>query len=194
MAPKCRRSDHNHTHTYTCGCGGDHSTLRRRGQGLPGMKIAAAQAGDFTSFVSLAAEVEAWFGPMVREPGFHDAVRKNISRGSALIAFEGKLALGGLLFSFTQTDVYSIRWLVVTAHRRSQGIGEALLARAVRDWVRPPAILKVVTFGPDHPGARSRRFYRRLGFEPAQPEAPGPDGGTRERFELQLARLPDWAT
>ena len=36
--------------------------------------------------VKLAAEVEDLFGPMVAEPRFHDAVRRNIPRRSALLA------------------------------------------------------------------------------------------------------------
>ena len=38
------------------------------------------------SQVKLVAEVEDLFGPLVAEPRFHDAVRRNISRRSALLA------------------------------------------------------------------------------------------------------------
>lgn len=46
--------------------------------------IVLASEDDFGAFIELAAEVVNLFGPMVSEPGFHAAVRRNISRGSAL--------------------------------------------------------------------------------------------------------------
>jgi len=155
--------------------------------------VVPAQVADLGNFLLLAAEVEDWFGPMVDEREFHDAVRKNIARGSALLAFDGTDVVGGLLFSRHHAPAYDIGWLVVTAERRSEGIGEALVARAVRDWVRPPAVVGVVTFGGDHPGARSRHFYERLGFEPVRIEDAGPEGGSRERFELRLEHVPVWS-
>jgi hypothetical protein len=48
--------------------------------------IDLATEDDFGAFIELAGEVEEVFGPMVDEPGFHDAVRRNISRRSALLA------------------------------------------------------------------------------------------------------------
>jgi GNAT superfamily N-acetyltransferase len=131
---------------------------------------------------------------MVDEPAFHAAVERNIARGSALVAVQSDdTVVGGLLFSTGRAPDYEIGWLVVAAARRSQGIGEALVADAVRRWVTPPAELTVVTFGPDHPGARSRRFYERLGFEPAEAVDPGPEGGSRQRFRLRLDPLPTGA-
>lgn len=158
------------------------------------MRVTSATPSHLDAFVGLAAEVEDWFGPMVDEPGFHRAVAKNIARGSALVAMgPGDTVVGGLLFSAGRAQMHEIGWLVVAAARRSQGIGEALVAEAVRRWARPPAELTVVTFGPDHPGARSRRFYERLGFQPAEVVEPGPEGGSRQRFRLRLDALPSWA-
>jgi hypothetical protein len=48
-----------------------------------------------------------------------------------------------------------------------------------------PAIVEVVTFGTDHPGAAAsgaRAFYERLGFTPAEAAAPGPEGGSRQVY------------
>ena len=41
--------------------------------------IVLATEDDFGAFLELASEVEDLFGPMVDEPGFHDAVRRNIA-------------------------------------------------------------------------------------------------------------------
>lgn len=148
----------------------------------------------FESFLALAGEVEHWFGPMVHEPGFHRAVRKNIARGSALVTVDERaVVIGGLLLSVERPPEYGIGWLVVAEAERSQGVGEALLARAFRQWVAPPATVAVVTFGVDHPAAQSRRFYERLGFRPDEVVENGPEGGSRQRFRLQLDdALPAW--
>jgi GNAT superfamily N-acetyltransferase len=142
---------------------------------------------DFDAFLALAAEVEGLFGPMVDEPGFHDALRKNIARGSALVIDDGA---GALLFSPHRC---SIGWLVVAPAAQSRGLGQALLAEAFRRWVRPPCAVEVVTFGEDHPGAQSRSFYERLGFAPGGRVPDGPEGGPRQVFRLELESLPEWA-
>ena len=88
---------------------------------------------------------------------------------------------------------YDIGWLVVTANRRSEGIGEALVGR------RGPR-LGAVPRGAERrylrcrsPRRGSRRFYTRLGFVPAETVEQGPEGGSRQRFELRLAQMPQWA-
>ena len=158
------------------------------------MRVIEATDSDFDAFIALAAQVEEWFGPMVDDPGFHSAVRKNINRRSALMARNcDDEAIGALLFSHHNAPDYAVGWLVVAEPSRSAGVGQALLADALRRWVRPPGTVSVVAFGVDHPAARSRRFYERLGFEPAEIVADGPEGGSRQRFCLALEAVPDWA-
>jgi GNAT superfamily N-acetyltransferase len=158
-----------------------------------GVRVLPASTSDLSTFLSLAEEVEEWFGPMVDDPGFRQAVRRGIGRGSALVAVDRDEPVGGLLFSRHRPPIYDIRWLVVTSDRRSEGVGEAMIAHALRRFVEPPATVSVVTFGADHPGARSRDFYTRLGFEPQEEAETGPEGGSRQRFELQVTDLPDWS-
>ncbi|MGA5412558.1 GNAT family N-acetyltransferase [Streptomyces pseudogriseolus] len=153
------------------------------------MTIRPARAHDFPGFLGLAAQVEQWFGPMVEEPGFHDAVREHIDRRdghAALVApsSSGPGLLGGMLFG-TRGPTYHVHWLVVSGRARGTGVGRALVEEAVRRWVRGPGEIEVVTFGPDHPGADvsgARVFYERLGFTPAEAAAPGPEGGSRQVF------------
>jgi hypothetical protein len=51
--------------------------------------------------MALAEQVEHWFGLMTGEPGFHAALAKHISRGTALVATADPDSdpLGALLFS-----------------------------------------------------------------------------------------------
>ncbi|GAA2097443.1 GNAT family N-acetyltransferase [Streptomyces albiaxialis] len=152
------------------------------------MDVRPAGEEDLAGFLTLAGQVEHWFGPMVDEPGFHEAVRAHIRRSTALVAHgrpaDGRQPLGGLLFD-AGPPTYHVDWLVVAETGRGRGVGRALLGEAVRRFVRQPGSIEVVTFGADHPGAvasGARRFYERLGFAPAEPAAPGPEGGSRQVY------------
>ncbi|OIK26964.1 GNAT family N-acetyltransferase [Streptomyces malaysiense] len=151
--------------------------------------VRPARDPDLPGFLSLAAEVEHWFGPMVDDPGFTEAVRRGVGRGTALVAeaASGDL-LGALLFG-GNPPVHTVHWLVVTERARGTGVGRALLADAIHRFVRPPATVEVVTFGPDHPGAvtsGARVFYESLAFTPAEPAGPGPEGGSRQVYRRLL--------
>lgn len=93
--------------------------------------------------------------------------------------------LGGLLFGSDDGPVHHVHWLVVSQRARAGGVGRELMRDALRRWVRGPADIEVVTFGADHPGASAsgaRAFYERLGFNPAETVAPGPEGGSRQLY------------
>lgn len=143
---------------------------------------------DLPAFSRLASQVEQWFGPMVGEPGFQASVRRIVGRATGLVAVRESDIVGGLLFG-GRAPVFHIRWLVVAETQRGKGIGRALVAEARERFVRTPATIEVITFGPDHPGAvlsGARKFYEVLGFVPAEIAAPGPEGGSRQVFRMIL--------
>ncbi|WP_327676224.1 GNAT family N-acetyltransferase [Kitasatospora sp. NBC_00458] len=160
------------------------------------MIIRLAEHVDLPAFLGLAGEVEEWFGPMVAEPGFHRAVTRSAEGGLALIAesdtdtgTDTDGPLGGLLFGRGGEGHHHLHWLVVAARARGTGVGRALLDEALRRYVRGPAVVEVVTFGADHPGAvasGARVFYERLGFLPGEPAGPGPEGGSRQVYRLAV--------
>lgn len=150
------------------------------------MIVRLAGDEDFPGFLGLAAQVEHWFGPMVEDVGFHDAVREHTRRSRALVAASSGRPdlLGGLLFG-AKASTYHVHWLVVSETARGTGVGRALMSDAMRRWVQGPARIEVVTFGVDHPGAfasGARAFYERLGFAPAEAAGPGPEGGSRQIY------------
>ncbi|MFJ4839118.1 GNAT family N-acetyltransferase [Streptomyces sp. NPDC088746] len=154
------------------------------------MIVRRAREEDLAGFIALAAQVEDWFGPMVEEPGFHRAVEDHIRRSAALVAVssDGE-TVGGLLFG-AGAPVHHVHWLVVTEKARGTGAGRALMADALRRYVRGPGTVEVVTFGADHPGAvdsGARVFYERLGFSPAEAAEPGPEGGSRQVYRRTVA-------
>lgn len=148
--------------------------------------VQVAAFADIPGWLRLAQEVEPLFGPMVDDPGFQRALRRNIERRSAFCVRQGDgpagaLLLGGLLWS-AKPPVYTIGWLAVTQAARRQGIGR-LLVEYVLAQVTSPAEIKVTTFGSDHPaGQTARNFYQRLGFQAAEAAPDGPEGGSRQIF------------
>jgi GNAT superfamily N-acetyltransferase len=152
--------------------------------------VRLARAQDTAGFLHLAGQVEQWFGPMVGEPGFHQALDSHVRTGMALVAESGAGILGGMLFGVDE-PIYHVHWLVISAQARGMGAGRALVDYAIKKFVRPPATLEVITFGADHPGAvvsGARIFYERLGFVPAEAADPGPEGGSRQVYRLALTR------
>ncbi|MFI0980164.1 GNAT family N-acetyltransferase [Streptomyces sp. NPDC021093] len=161
------------------------------------MIVRLAQERDFPGYLALAGQVEHWFGPMVEEAGFHDAVKEHIRSSMALVAVasgsgsgsgSGDL-LGGMLFG-AEAPVYHVHWLVVAEEGRGKGVGRALMDDASRRFVRGPGTMEVVTFGADHPGAvvsGARVFYESLGFTPAEAAEPGPEGGSRQVYRRPVA-------
>jgi ribosomal protein S18 acetylase RimI-like enzyme len=145
-----------------------------------------AEPEDIPAWLALAAEVEPLFGPMVEEPGFMRALRRNIGRETALCVRKGDglpgvPLLGGLLYS-SKPPTCTIGWLAVAGEHRRRGIGRALLEHVIR-LAELPAEFVVTTFGEDRPeGQPARRFYARLGFCPAEQAPDGPEGGSRQVF------------
>jgi ribosomal protein S18 acetylase RimI-like enzyme len=155
------------------------------------MIVRVAREEDTLGFNELAGEVEHWFGPMVGEPGFSSVLARKIRQGTALAAVsdDGASLLGGLLFT-AKPPAYHVRWLVVSAGVRGNGIGRALMADAMRRFVTAPGTIEVVTFGADHPGAAAsgaRLFYERLGFIPGEAASPGPEGGSRQVYRKTVS-------
>ena len=127
----------------------------------------------------------------VRAAGFSSVLARKIRQGTALAAAsdDGTSLLGGLLFT-AKPPAYHVRWLVVSAQVRGNGIGRALMADAMRRFVTAPGMIEVVTFGADHPGAAAsgaRLFYERLGFVPGEAASPGPEGGSGRSTVKPLA-------
>ncbi|MFJ9683747.1 GNAT family N-acetyltransferase [Streptomyces sp. NPDC101194] len=149
------------------------------------MIVRLAREQDVSGLFGLAAQVEHWFGPMVEDPGFRDAVGKHIRRSTALVAVSSESDLLGSLLFGAKAPTYHVHWLVVAEKARGKGVGRALMMDAIRRFVRGPGSIEVVTFGADHPGAvasGARVFYERLGFTPAEATAPGPEGGSRQIY------------
>jgi GNAT superfamily N-acetyltransferase len=150
------------------------------------MNVVVAQIDDFAAWLHLAAEVEPLFGPLVGEPRFEEALRRNIERGTAYCVREddgppGTPLLGGLLFS-PRPPQYTIGWLAVAGRWRRRGVGRALVEHVVA-LVQPPAEMVVTTFGTgDRTGRATRAFYEQMGFEPAGVAPDGPGGSPRQFF------------
>jgi RimJ/RimL family protein N-acetyltransferase len=120
------------------------------------------------------------------------ALARHIARGTAWVAVGDRddrddrddAALGRMWLSMPGPTLMHVRWLAVSPHVRGQGLGRALVERAIVE--AGPRFVEVVTFGANHPGGAeaeaARHLYRALGFEPqaAEPPEAAPDGTPRE--------------
>ncbi|MGW5929560.1 GNAT family N-acetyltransferase [Streptomyces anulatus] len=130
------------------------------------------------------------WGPRGAARGSPRGGEAHIRDGAALVAESADASgpVGGLLFG-AEPPTYHVHWLVTAEHLRGAGVGRLLMAEAMRRYVTGPGTVEVVTFGPDHPGAvesGARVFYERLGFRPGEPVEPGPEGGSRQLFRLDV--------
>jgi len=137
---------------------------------------------DVASWLEIVREAEPLFGPM---PDFEAVLLRNISRGTALCVRDASgQVLGGVLLK-APPDA-SISWLAVRASARHLGVGRALVAEVLRRCT-PPCEVLVETFGADNAEGRpARALYESFGFVPAEHLPNGPEGGSRQRFRLQL--------
>ena len=155
------------------------------------MHVALAQPTDIPAWLDLAGEVEFLFGPMIADPGFHAALKRNIARQTAFCIREqdaapGMPLMGALLFSATDAPHYKIGWLAVAQRWRRQGVAQMLVEHCFQR-IQPPADLSVVTFGEENLAGRpARHFYERMGFQAAEVSPVGPEGGTRQVFRRQF--------
>jgi len=161
------------------------------------VRVTVACEKDIAAWLDLAAEVEPLFGPMVGEPGFVEALRRNVARGTAFCARvadgpPGTPLMGALMFSPhpPHSRCCRIGWLAVARAWRRRGVGRALVEH-VFGLVETPAVMAVTTFGAGNKGGEAaRRFYTRMGFAPAEMAPLGPEGGARQVFRRVFADGP----
>ena len=131
--------------------------------------------------MELVAEVEPLFGPM---PDFTDFIEKHVRRGSAFVVRDEHDTVLGAVLRGGHPPLIHIRWLAVRLAARGSGIGRALIAAALRD-LPTPCRVDVVTFGADTAGGGAARgLYMAFGFHPKEHLPTGPEGGSRQRFQL----------
>jgi GNAT superfamily N-acetyltransferase len=152
------------------------------------MQALTAVEADIPAWVALAASVEDLFGPMVDDPDFLAALRRNIARGTALCVRDlqntpGAPLAGGLLLS-PHPPTYEIAWLAVSRAHKGKGLGKLLVQRALETLMELPCTVEVTTFADRHPGGDARSFYEHLGFQPTDLISAD---GTRQTYRMQVS-------
>ena len=133
---------------------------------------------DFDQWIRLAKEVEPLFGPMVKDPGFNEGLRQAISDGDTFCIRKanggnGQTLQGGIVVSRGENEIL---WFAVAEESRGQGIGKALLKKAIQslDHSRP---ITVTTFdGSVEAGLPARKLYQTFGFNDSRPGDMNPAG------------------
>ena len=151
-------------------------------------QVAESSRPDLDAWLTLAKQVEHLLGPMV-DSGFDRAVLANIDRRSAFCVRnhgQRQCLAGGLLFDYRSAPDYQLSWLAVDNSYRRKGIGQLLVRHALNRIIKPCSV-EVITFGHDHTGGLpARRFYESFGFRPGPLQEPGPEGGSRQAYILEL--------
>jgi len=115
---------------------------------------------------------------MVEDPDFQEGLRQAISGGNAFCirkvnGGDGEPLPGGIVIS---REANEILWFAVAGHCRGQGIGKALLRKAITCLDHTRAIT-VTTFDRSvESGIPARRLYQAFGFEDSMPGAVNPAG------------------
>ncbi|BCY16719.1 hypothetical protein hrd7_05680 [Leptolinea sp. HRD-7] len=125
------------------------------------MEIIFSKPDNIDSWLRLAAEVEAIFGPMVDVPEFRAGLIQAMQENRALGAISDGTLVGGIIFD---TDTNEILWLVVSNAARGKGIGRCLIGEAINhlDSNRP---IRVQTYDSTiEIGAAARALYSEFGF------------------------------
>lgn len=149
---------------------------------------------DIPAWLTLAAQFESLFGPMVENPAFLTALDKTIAQGRAFCVRAddgppGAPLLGGILLG-SHPPRYEIDWLAVEQQSRRQGVGHVLLSH-VLSLIEPPAEVMLLTFAAGiEDGEAARRLYERHGFQPAEPGPTNPAGYATQVFRLTLGHTP----
>ena len=138
--------------------------------------------------IELAKSVEHLFGRMIGA-GFESVLEVNIERSAILCAVASSPRadlLGGAIFDVRSAPNYHLSWLAVHERFRGRGVGRGLLSSAL-DRVVPPALVDVITFGPDSDeGQPARCLYESFGFQAGAMVERGSEGGTRQKYELRI--------
>lgn len=114
-------------------------------------------------WLELAAEVTDVFeSDMASDPEFHAYMARSLERQQVLVGYLDGVPAGIITFSQRRN---AIAWLSVFVCCRNQGVGSALVSRAINclDQTQP---IEVITFRSGHgPGEAARHLYAKIGFK-----------------------------
>ncbi|MEV4290293.1 GNAT family N-acetyltransferase [Nonomuraea bangladeshensis] len=116
----------------------------------------------------LLDQLPSWFGMPEANAGYVEAAK----RLPGLVAYAGAEAVGVLLHERHFPETAEIHLMAVAPSWHRRGVGRALVGAVIAE-VRPDGcrMLQVKTLGARHPDpgyARTRAFYRAVGFLPLE--------------------------
>jgi GNAT superfamily N-acetyltransferase len=115
---------------------------------------------------ALARRLPAWFGV---EEGLR-ALRASLQGEDGYVALDAEAVTGFVTIDRPFPETWEIAWMAVAPDRHRQGIGRALVATVdAAARASGAKLLHVKTLAATHPSAeyaRTRAFYRAMGFLP----------------------------
>lgn len=135
------------------------------------MDINIKKTSDATTALKIAKNSKDYF-----ETGFED-LKRDLKKHSLYGAYLGDKMVGFITFKKNGPDVIEISWLAVNPPHRKQGIGSKLVNDSLNKIGGKYKICEVKALAETHPDkgyAKTRKFYKRLGFIPLEIIQPYP--------------------
>ena len=125
------------------------------------MEITVKRTRDFDSALKVAEDSRDYF-----ETGFED-LKKDLKNHILFCANENDKTIGFITYKKVNKDVIEISWLAVSPNKRGGGVGSKLVAESLKKIKGKYKICEVKTLAETHPDpgyAKTRNFYKKLGF------------------------------
>jgi ribosomal protein S18 acetylase RimI-like enzyme len=136
------------------------------GTGTAGIEIVPFEARFARACEEILAALPDWFGI----PDSNATALADLARLPSWVALSGAEPRGAVTLREHDPHSFEIHFLAVHPSQHRRGIGRALLEHGASfARTRGGRVLHVKTLGPSHPDpfyARTRAFYRALGFVP----------------------------
>jgi len=150
------------------------------------MDIVIKKTKDLKSALKIAESSKVYF-----ETGFNN-LKKDLNTHILFAAYVNNDMVGFIALKENNPEVVEISWMVMLPNFRSKGIGGMLVLQSLDELGGNYKICEVKTLADTHqdPGyAKTRNFYKKLGFVPLEIISPYPGWGDDNPCQIFVKSL-----
>lgn len=136
------------------------------------MKIVVKQTNDSETAYDIAKSLSQYFD----EKGL-EKIRKETKTQIMFGAYVDEKMIGFVTYKELNPQAIEMTWLAVSPEYQKQGVGSELVAKSLKKMEAKYKVCEVKTLSDVHPDsgyARTRKFYKKLGFIPIETIHPYP--------------------
>ncbi len=126
------------------------------------MEITVNKTYDREAILEIAKTLPEYFS----EQGLK-AMEKDLEQGDLFGVYEGNEMIGFVVYKELSPEAIEMAWLGVKKEYQGRGIGKKLVQESVRQIEKQYKVCQVKTLSETHPDegyAKTRNFYKQLGF------------------------------